>query len=170
VLGGSAAIAVPDPGASEPPPALSPSAGFVRVRSPGHWTLVCSLGRRCTRNGPEAHRNGKRGIAQGPHQGPFRSFVLGTHQTIGKEIGTDFRSVATSWVEDKKYKVLNVCSATLGNMEIEKRVLLLGSHLVRCTGTAKKNCKNDKGLAVAEQIGACCYPGGLGARIRVKEL
>jgi hypothetical protein len=29
----------------------------------------------------------------------------------GKEIGTYFESVATLWVADKKYKVLNVCSA-----------------------------------------------------------
>jgi hypothetical protein len=29
----------------------------------------------------------------------------------GKEIGTDFKSVAISWVADKKYKMLNVCSA-----------------------------------------------------------
>jgi hypothetical protein len=29
----------------------------------------------------------------------------------GKEIGTDFESVAISWVADKKYRMLNVCSA-----------------------------------------------------------
>jgi hypothetical protein len=32
-------------------------------------------------------------------------------ENSGKGIGTDFESVARLWVADKKYKVLNVCSA-----------------------------------------------------------